>query len=326
MNDFNKEEIGKLINQVGPRVKPDQETRDDVFQEVHKLWLQTHKKSFFQTHALKIAASFIIFASFFTFTFSNKGEHPNFNIAQNLRIQGQIQISNDNKNWDKLSIHKTINPGNFIKTQANNRLYVRLNNGNSFRLDENTTLRINTSDNFSLLNGQIYIDSDNHNGNHKLTIETQLASIDHIGTRYSISYIDDSLNVSVRDGLVLVDGVGLEDHHIEKGKQYTQSSSGDIRFDSINPYDDKWLWTQKISQNFEIQDKSMSEYLDWVSSETGFPINWHNYDVKTKAKDVILSGSINGIMPIDSIDVIFPTTRFSYELNNNEIYVRYTNS
>lgn len=326
MNDFNKDNIENLIDQVGPRIKPDAKIRDEVFKEIHDLWLHTHKRSFVRTHAVKIAASFIIFASIFTFTFINKGEQPNYNIAMSIKIQGQIQISSDNENWKKLNIHKTINPGDYIKTQTNNRLYVSLNNGNSFRLNENSTLKINTSDNFSLLNGEIYIDSDNQKGNHKLTIETQLATIDHIGTQYSILYNEDYLNVSVREGLVLVDSIGSEKHQIEKGKQFIQSSSGDISFNSINTFDDKWLWTQKITKSLEIQDKSMFEYLGWISSETGYPIKWDSFNVKTKAKDVILSGSINGIMPIDSIDVIFPTTRFSYEIINNEIYISYNNS
>lgn len=323
MNDLNKDNIENLINQVGPRIKPDAELKDAVYQEVHKLWLQTHKRSFIRTHAFKIAVSFIIFASFFSITFLIKGEQPNFNIAKNIKIQGQIQISSDNINWNKLSVHKTINPGDFIKTQANNRLYVRLNNGNSFRLDESSTLKINTSDNFSLINGQIYIDSDHANGNHKLSIETQLATIDHIGTRYSISYNEESLNVSVREGLVLVDVSDNKKHQVEKGKQFTQSSSGEYSFNLINSYDDKWLWTQKITPNFEIQDKSMSDYLKWVSSETGYQIQWDSFKVKAKAKDVILSGSINGIVPIDSIDVIFPTTKFSYKLNDSELLIGY---
>ena len=318
--------IERLITHVGPRIKPDQETRDEVFQEVHKLWLQTHKKSFFQNHAFKIAASFLIFASLFTFTYLNKGDQPNYNIAKNLKLQGQIQISDDNINWENLSIHKTINPGDFIKTLENNRLYVKLTNGNSFRLDEKSTLKINTSDSFTLFNGQIYIDSDTQTGNHKLTVDTPLAIINHIGTRYSISYNDNSLNVSVRDGLVLVDRINAEKHEIEKGNQYTQLSNGEIKLSTIDTFDEKWLWTQKITQTFDIQDKSMSEYLEWVSNETGFPIHYESFNIKSKAKEVILSGSINGILPMDSIDVIVPTTRFSYEIINDEIYISYANS
>mgnify|MGYP000882669680 CR=1 FL=1 len=129
------------------------------------------------------------------------------------------------------------------------------------------------------------------------------------------------MNVSVRDGLVLINPIDLEKQEIQKDNQYTQSSDGKIQLKAINAFDENWLWTQKIVANFDIQGKSMLEYLDWVSIETGYALNYKNYNIQKRAKTVMLSGSINGIMPIDSLDVIFPSTKFSYEINNNEIYI-----
>lgn len=325
MTDMNNKDIEKILDQAGPRVKPEQPVRDEVYKEVHDMWLETHKPPFYQAHAVKIAASLFLFISLFSFTLLYKGDQPVYNIAQSIEIQGQIQISQNNEDWFYLDNDKTISPGDYLKTQRNNRLLVNLFNGNQFRVDENTHLKVESNNHLSLLSGRIYIDSDSTDGHHKLTIDTPLAKVNHIGTQYSVSYIGKQLNVGVRDGLVLVKGGRIAQSEIVKGRNLMLNTNGEVLYSNIETYDPVWHWTQKITDGFSIQDRTLSDYLKWVSTETGYPIKWESDTVKNKAESIKLSGSINGILPVDSLDVIIPTTRFKYSLDDNQIYIHNEN-
>ncbi|MCB1583720.1 MAG: FecR family protein [Marinicella sp.] len=322
MTDMNNKDIEHLLTKAGHRIKPEQSVRDEVYNEVHALWLKTHGQPFYRKHALKIAASFIAIFTLFGFVLINQGQQPVFNIANQIVLQGQINISHDNKSWALLNDDETISPGDYIKTQKNNRLLVELNNGNQFRVDENTHLKIASNNEIQLMSGRIYIDSDSSTGHHKLTVNTPVAYVNHIGTQYSVSFVDDELSIGVRNGLVLVNGEQIPQSELKKGKLFSVKNDGAISYSDISPYDRSWDWTQKINRGFVIQNSALSEYLDWVSSETGYPIKWASDAVKIHANNIILAGSINGIMPFDSLAVILPTTSLNYSIVDDQIYIQ----
>ncbi|TDR17425.1 FecR family protein [Marinicella litoralis] len=321
MSDINKQDIEKILDQAGPRIKPDQSIRDEVYQEVHALWQQTHKPPFYQAHAMKIAASLFLFISLFSFTLLYQGNQPVYNIAASIEIQGQIQISQNNSDWKNLDNDKTISPGDYLKTQRNNRLMVNLFNGNQFRVDENTHLKVEANNHLTLISGRVYVNSDSTAGHHKLTIDTPLATVNHIGTQYSVEFNSDQLNVGVREGLVLVASDHIPQAELTQGRVLNLNDKGEAEYSEVMTYDPIWQWTQKISGGFAIQDQTLTAYLSWVSEETGYPIKWQSDQVRNKAASIKLSGSINGILPVDSLEVILPTTRFKYSIDDNQIYI-----
>jgi hypothetical protein len=214
----------------------------------------------------------------------------------------------------------TINPGDFIKTKNNNRLLIELVNGNSFRLDENTLVQIVNKNEIQLKQGKIYIESNKSSSLNQLLIKTKLGSINHIGTRYLVEYNDRQLNVGVREGKVVVDNVN-QHKEVSKGFALTINENGSYTSSKILPNQLNWQWTQKIAKQFNIQGKTVSEYLNWVSSETGYPIKWLLNRDKIDASLIKLSGSINGVMPLESLDVLLPTTRFNYSISDSAIHI-----
>ncbi|MCF6300516.1 MAG: FecR family protein [Proteobacteria bacterium] len=321
MKKVNDKDMEKLFDRMNPRTKPSKATRDQVYNEVHSMWLRTHKKPFFQTHIIKIAASVLLFVFLFSFNLFNKDSQPGLNMVENIQMLGQAQLSQDNKKWHNLDYNKKLSSGDYIRTRQNDRLLVKLLNGNKFRVDENTLFRIDATDQLALIHGRIYVDSHNESGHQKLTIDTKFAQVNHVGTRYAVSYINDLLNVAVRSGLVIVSRSDVSNSEIKQGNEFLLNAKGDFEYKNIDAFDPKWAWTQKIAENFIIQGKTVLEYLNWVSAETGYSINWSSDKIKAKAKNVSLSGSINGILPLNSLEVVIPTTRFSYSLDNNQIYI-----
>jgi len=322
MNIKNKtaDDIEKLLTKAGPRIQPDEEIKQAVYAEVHKTWLQQTRTPFYKNPLFLAAASVFLFVGIFVVTFINDDNQANYNIAKPIQISGQIQISQDNQNWTNLDIDKTINPGDYVKTKSNNRMLIELDNGNTIRVDENSFIQIVDRNEIQLKQGKIYVASAEHAPLRKLLITTELASINHIGTQYQIEFNNGELNVGVRDGKVIIQS---EEKHreIAKGFEVTLNEEGVFNQQTISPFDLKWQWTQKIPKQFDIQDKTVQQYLNWVSLETGYPIIWQSRKDRLDATKIKLSGSINGVLPKDSLNVILPTTRFKYQISETAIHI-----
>ena len=321
MSPINNDDVEKILSQAGPRVKPDAEVRSEVYQAVHDAWEQSHKVPFYKAHAMKIAASIALFGSLFTWLLLNPQITTSESISQYVLIQGQVQKSSDNSSWTLLKKDQSIHQGDYLKTQKKNRLLIKLLNGNQLRVDEHTILRFESDQHVELLFGRIYIDSNEDSENNELSIKTPVAEINHMGTQYSVSYKDQQLDVSVREGLVTITNERLVESQLPEGQSFSLDHLGVISIGVVTPFDQSWKWTQLISDRFDIQDKTLVEYLQWVSNETGFPIKYQSDELKSRVTKVILSGSINGISPLKSLDVIMPTTRYQYTLQDNQIYI-----
>jgi len=317
--------IEKVLKKVGHRLQPDEEIKQEVYTNVREIWLQQNKTPFYQNRFFLAAASMFLFVSFYAF-FSIQIENSTLDdhgISSAINISGQIEISQDNNNWSFLDIKTTLKSGDYLKTQSNNRLLVKLTNNNVFRLDENTSVHIVDLETLELNYGQIYIESSESSNFNPLLIKTNFASINHIGTQYSIQVTDDSVNVRVRDGKVVINDIQNSDNqrNVERGYEVTLKQNGQYSENPITPFDSKWQWTQNIVNPLDIQDKTVAQYLSWISAETGYPITWNSMTDKSNADKIKLSGSINGLKPLESLDVILPTTSFTYQVSASEIHI-----
>ena len=96
------------------------------------------------------------------------------------------------------------------------------------------SLQVNNISNNTILSGNTSVLTDFY-----VPTNTTINMNASIGT---FLYVNDSLNVSVRDGLVLINPIDLEKQEIQKDNQYTQSSDGKIQLKAINAFDENWLW------------------------------------------------------------------------------------
>lgn len=323
--DSQNNNIEKLLKIAGHRTQPDEDMKNDVYKNVHKAWADQNKTPLYKNRFFLAAASMLLFSSYFIFesTQSNKLSPTVLEISSSITISGQAEISLNNMDWKKLDVKEKIKPGSYLKTQSNNRLLVKLTNNNVFRLDENSLIHMVDLENFELQQGQIYIESDESSIANPLLVKTPFASINHIGTHYNIKVTDNSVNVSVRNGKVLLQNSlnSKVQKTISKGFEGTLSKNGKYQQKPVTAYSSTWQWTQNIIKPFILQDQSIAQYLSWISKETGYPITWDSPKDKGDADKIKLSGSIAGLKPMESLDVILPTTSFVYQILDSEIYI-----
>ncbi|WP_395373925.1 FecR domain-containing protein [Marinicella sp. W31] len=321
MSDNKQQDIEELLTQAGRRTRPSPEMEKEVFEAVHAQWKKVHRTPFYKkSYPLLIAAS-IAFFSFMSIYLFNLPEASEADYIQKLQIRGQVHTSDDRENWQLLAVNQSMNIGDYIRTDKDNRLLVKLDNGNILKLDENTEIQLLGRHQMALFEGAVYVDSDHATQNNALEIKTDAATIHHIGTQYSVRLLpNDQVTILVRSGQVAFATEAIASE-INKGSEVVFSASEIVEKNTITTYDDKWIWTQQISEDFNIQDKNLVEYLNWVSEETGYPIHWENRADQNKSIGIVLSGSIRGLGALESLEVVMPTTRFGYDLSANQINI-----
>ena len=319
MSDNKQHDIEKLLAMAGKRTRPSASVEKEVFDNVYAHWQKTHHTPFYKRkYPLLMAASIAAFVFMSIYLFSLP-RTVSADYIQKMQLQGQVDISNDRENWQVLAADQNMQIGDYVRTRNDNRLLMKLDNGNVIRLDEDTEIQLLGRHQMALLAGAVYVDSDHATQDNALEITANTATIQHIGTQYSVRLLqDDQVNIMVRSGQVAFATDTIESK-INKGSEVVFTATKVVEQKPITGYDEKWSWIQEIAEDFDIQGKNLIEYLNWVGEETGYPIQWSNSRDQNTAFDIELSGSIRGLSPLESLEVVMPTTRFGYSLSTDRI-------
>jgi hypothetical protein len=215
----------------------------------------------------------------------------------------------------------TVYAGENLKTGVDHGLSIALNGDVSLRLASDTSVRIDQFDEITLLQGQVYADSgeriyrDRH-----LTVQTAGGSATDIGTQFSVSYDTDRLSIAVREGRVDV----ARDQSVitaDAGDKLTMQAGQEAVFDQISAYDPAWNWATALAPGFEIENRSLLDFLKWASRETGKTLIFSNDDVRMAAMGTELFGSILDFTPAEALESVLSTTQFRYLIDEKSITI-----
>ena len=213
--------------------------------------------------------------------------------------------------------------GSAITTAYDARLAIRWLDGESIRLDENTRLLLISETEIELFSGRIYIDS--HADDNKLddksalTTNTPFGRVQHLGTQYMTSLTDGSVIVSVRQGSVAV--TGNNDESIAKGgQQLSISSNGSVSQMPIAIYGESWQWVEEISPGFILDGRSLSDFLDWVSRESGRSLKYGSAAAETLARDTVMHGTVD-LQPMRALELMLQTSDLVAEVQTGVIKI-----
>jgi len=123
--------------------------------------------------------------------------------------------------------------GMTIETGDGEGLSFLLSRNESLRLGENSAIRVDAGDQFTLLSGRVYADTGEfvyRDGG--LRIVTAFGAVTDIGTQFAVSIQDDLLDVAVREGRVDV----RRDSHkyiAMSGERITLQEQGDVMVDPL---------------------------------------------------------------------------------------------
>lgn len=220
-------------------------------------------------------------------------------------------------------VGRKVYPGERLLTGAGEGISVTLASAESLRIDENSELLVQAADRFKLLEGRVYADTGNfmYRDRH-LTIETQFGEISDIGTQFSVAVADDSLEVAVREGRV----------DLKRGASAVTAVAGErmrLTGDSVEPqmqrvdaHDQSWAWTSLLAPEFDIENKSLLDFLRWAARETGRELVFEDQELRMAAMRTDLHGSVSNFAPIEAVESVLATTSFKYRIERDRIIIQ----
>jgi hypothetical protein len=214
----------------------------------------------------------------------------------------------------------TIPDGSLLRTRGGHRAALRLTGGQSLRLDDDTEVRLDSERSISLDSGAVYISSADGSGP-GVEVRTALGTATEIGTQFEVRHENGTLDVRVREGLVSLTR-GVDDYQINNGISFSVDAEGTVTTASITPWDPAWDWTQEIAPAFAIEGRSALAFLGWVSAETGLSVRFANAAAEQTAATTLLHGSIDGLVPTETLAAVLPTCGLTADEEPGALLVR----
>ena len=177
-------------------------------------------------------------------------------------VEGSAQMSADSVTWTDLEGGETINTGMYVRTQADGRVVILLDDGSAVRLDNSSQVKLAVSDStqvdFMLESGQVYSRVVN-DGSRIFTIVTANERFEALGTAYKTSTGEKMDEVEVYQSKVKVDSDGTE---VDEGNKYDTDSKETTDIDLDELKDDDFIQWNKTQDEEDEDFKDLLGVLD----------------------------------------------------------------
>lgn len=294
----------------GATVKPNS---DKVYEKVHKSW----RRDVFRGTVLRwIVPAGVAATAVIAMVLVSQPDPLPIRVAATVsRVVGTGPISSEYPQGT--SVHE----GEVISTGSDEGLSLLLARNESLRIDENTRIRIDTADRFTLLGGRVYADTGQfvyRNGG--LKIDTEFGVVTDVGTQFSIVATDQSLEVAVREGRVDVRSQS-DTYAARMGERLTlvEGKGGSIA--ELDTHDAYWDWVVDLTPTFNMTNKSLLDFLKWAARETGRELQFENNESRMFAMRTDLHGSAEGLTPDEALAAVLATTSVRYRIENDRIII-----
>jgi ferric-dicitrate binding protein FerR (iron transport regulator) len=219
------------------------------------------------------------------------------------------------------AIGEPIYAGEVLTTGAGQKLSVVINNVESLRLDQNTTLAVLAKDEFRLESGRVYADTgDFMYRDRGLIINTAMGSVTDVGTQFAVQVAAERLDVAVREGRVDVSH-GTNEFVAVAGERLRLVQDDEPLVVTVAPHDSFWNWTASLAPVFDIEDKSLLDFLRWAARETGRELVFEDNELRMSAMRTDLHGSVENFEPLEAVESVLATTNFHYRIQPDRIII-----
>ena len=189
-------------------------------------------------------------------------------------------------------------------------------------MDHDTRIELLNAQHIDVQDGAVYVDSRGTSGSAALRIDTPAGSVRHLGTQYEVRLLQSDVRIRVREGRVELSDASGAIERVEAGEQLTVVASGGHERTSIDKNGTDWAWVAEVAPVFDIEGKSLREFLTWASRETGLEILFATPESEAEAARATLHGSVIGLTPMEALAAVLPTTRLRSSQEDGRILIR----
>jgi ferric-dicitrate binding protein FerR (iron transport regulator) len=326
--ESNDSSLEELLREVGARDEPSADAMRDVRAAVHAEWqaMVDERRRQRRSMAWRIAASLVLAVLIATFARRFIEPEP-VQVASIANIDGRMTYIADDSDARAGTVGQAVLVGETIQTDDSSRAALSFPSGLSLRVDHGTRFTVAANDRIELTSGALYIDAPSTSASHdSLTISTPAGSVRHVGTQYEVRTHADSIQVSVREGRVLVTATNGSNNTGEAGQMLRLSATGEVTRSTLAATDPQWQWILAAAPVFDIDNQTLSSFLQWIARETGRRVVYSSPQAEAAAGEVKLRGSISGLDADSALAAVLSTTQLRrYRTPAEEIGIELAN-
>jgi ferric-dicitrate binding protein FerR (iron transport regulator) len=215
----------------------------------------------------------------------------------------------------------TVLAGETVASGQAGGMSILLVGGESVRLDRDTTVVFLDRDHLRLLEGRVYADTGNYvYRDRALVVETGNGTVTDVGTQFSVDARGVSLDVAVREGRVDVRNDDQQLVAIAGERLLIEPGQG-VQVREVSPHDDYWGWVAELAPAYDIENRSLLDFLRWAARETGRELVFEDSNLRMAAMKTDLHGSVEDFTPDEAISAVLATTSFTYRVAEDRIVI-----
>lgn len=322
------EAVEELLGKAAPRPVPAAEDARAVRDAVHAEWRQVTDRARNTKRLVSFAAAAsILVAIFVSLNMLRIHGVEDVQVASIGKRFGSIYVLGENAELLEGNHLTSVIAGQTLITDEESGIGLEWGAGGSLRIDAKTRVEFVSGERIYLRSGRVYFDSDPAltgiaaitGSDAKLTIETDFGEVSHIGTQYMAEADAGRLTVSVREGEVRVERDGRASSAAEN-QQLAIVGSGAPSVVNFKAYGEAWQWTERTSPVAVLDGRSVSEFLGWVSQETGLELRYESVGAETYARQELLNGTLD-TGPRQALQFWMLGTDLRWRIEDGVIYV-----
>jgi len=228
-----------------------------------------------------------------------------------VRQPGRLEASKP------LTMSSSAYPGDLIQTDETSRAALRATDGSSVRIDTASRIKFVAQDVIEVIAGAAYIST--ASTSHGFEIRTPRGTVRDLGTQFEVRLIESSLRLRVRSGTVEI-GRGPSHTTAEAGTETMVTASG-ITVRRMPVFGSEWAWTTDVAPPFAIEGRTLRAYLDHLTGEQGWTLQYADASVAETAGRTVLHGSVDALTAEEALGVTLATSGLKYHLRKGELLV-----
>jgi hypothetical protein len=303
--------LGDLLREVGAREEPDEQLTQVVHEAVRAEWRAVVRARSRRRWLVVALAAGVVGLVTATVVLRVPQPEPQW-VADIVRVEGQPRMEFGGRQH-QVRTGEALRTGTHLQT-ADARVALELGSSRtlSLRIDVNSHVLFKAPDVIELQAGALYVDASAIATTLPLTVQTAAGAVRHVGTQYQVRSVAGRMNgieVSIREGRVEI-ASNFGTNTGVAGEQVAVSTAGGIERRALSSYDASWQWTTRVAPPFDITDRPLSAFLEWVARETGCELVYDSSAVQRAAAELQLFGSIAGLDPETALSAVLSTTKF----------------
>lgn len=242
-------------------------------------------------------------------------------VAALTRAVGTVEQSRGDGRWMPLAADGSIESGTELRTARDGRAALRLRNGVELRLDARTLVAFEDTTHARLTRGAVYVDSGSAPGTPgpEFELDTPAGRVAHLGTLYEARVVEGGVRVGVREGRVRV--ARSSGDLVGSAGESLMIRGDDVARAPLAPTAAEWGWLAEVTPPFDIEGRSVEDFLVWAARQTGRSIVYTSPDAARQARSVRLSGTVEGLPPDEAVRAVLSTTSLAPDIGAEHIRV-----